>query len=117
MQSQELLERSQNLAQQQAGVLGGNGEPSAHLQAGEDVESPYLDDAEHWVSVYRELVDFKCELLEHIDQHVVDADHLQSEQEMQRDRRAAELELERIQLHLVFWQQRRQELRGSSTPA
>jgi len=117
MQSEELLQRSVNLAQQQAGVLGGSDEPAAYLQAGEDVETPYLDDAEHWVSVYRELVDFKHEMLDQIDQHVVDADHVQSEQEMQRDRRATELELERIQLHLAYWQQRREELRGSSAPA
>lgn len=112
MESDELLERSQSLAQQQAGVLGGGEGPSAHLQAGEDVETPYLDDAEHWVSVYRELVEFKHELLTQIDRHVEGAEHVQTEQEMERDRRATELELERIQLHLAYWEQRREELRG-----
>jgi hypothetical protein len=114
MESQELLQRSQSLAQQQAGVLGGGGGPSAHLQAGEDVETPYLEDAEHWVAVYRELVEFKLELLAQIDQHVEDAEHVHTEQEMGRDRRATELELERIQLHLAYWRQRREELRGPS---
>jgi hypothetical protein len=114
MESEELLQRSLSLAQQQAGVLGGGEDTNSHLQAGEDVETPYLDDAEHWVSVYKELVDFKHELLDQIDQHVVDAEHAQSEQEMERDRRATELELERIQLHLAYWRQRREELRGRS---
>ncbi|MDR3079404.1 MAG: hypothetical protein LBV60_00485, partial [Streptomyces sp.] len=86
------------MAQQQADVVGG-GLPAAHLQTGEDVDTPYVEDAEHWVSVYRELVEFKLDLLREIDQHVVDADHVQTEQEMGRDRRATELELERIQLH------------------
>ena len=117
METAELLQRSMNLAKQQAGVLGGGDGPTSHLQAGEDVETPYLDDAEHWVSVYRELVDFKHELLGQIDQHVAGADHLQSEQEMERDRRATELELERIKLHLAFWEQRREELSGHSAPA
>lgn len=111
MQSEELLERSRRLAEQQAGVLGGE-LPAAHLQAGEDVESPYPEDAEHWVSVYRELVAFKHDLLREIDEHVVDADHVQSEQEMGRDRQATELELERIQLHLDYWVERLKELRG-----
>ncbi len=111
MQSEELLQRSRRLAEEQAGVLGGE-LPAAHLQAGEDVESPYLEDAEHWVSVYQELVQFKRDLLREIDEHVVDADHVQSEQEMGRDRRAAALELERIQLHLDYWVGRQDELRG-----
>ncbi len=114
MESEELLQRSLTLAQQQAGVLGGGDEPSSHLQAGEDVETPYLDDAEHWVSVYGELVDFKHELMKQIEQHQEDAEHAQSEQEMERDRRATELELERIQLHLAYWEQRRDELRNLS---
>lgn len=113
MESEELLQRSRRLAEKQAGVLGDN-RLGGYLQAGEDVESPYLEDAEHWVSVYRELVGFKRDLLRDIDQHVVDADHLQTEQEMGRDRRAAELELERIQLHFDYWVQRREELRGRS---
>lgn len=112
MESEELLQRSLSLARQQAGVLGGGDGPSSHLQAGEDVETPYLDDAEHWVSVYGELVEFKLDLLGQIDQHMEDAEHLQTEQELDRDRRATELELERIQLHLAYWQQRREELRG-----
>lgn len=111
MQSDELLQRSRRLAEKQAGILGGDS-PTAHLQAGEDVETPYLEDAEHWVGVYRELVEFKRDLLRDIDQHVVDADHPQTGQEMGRDRRATELELERIQLHLDYWVQRQQELRG-----
>ncbi|MBO0701326.1 MAG: hypothetical protein J2P38_00205 [Candidatus Dormibacteraeota bacterium] len=111
MESEELRQRSRQLAEQQAGVLGGE-RAGGYLQAGEDVESPYLEDAEHWISVYRELVGFKRDLLRDIDQHVVDADHPQSEQEMARDRSAAELELERIQLHLEYWIQRREELRA-----
>lgn len=111
MESDELLQRSRRLAEKQAGVLGGES-AAAHLQAGEDVESPYLEDAEHWVAVYRELVEFKRDLLADIDQHVVEADHVQTGQEMGRDRRATELELERIQLHLDYWVQRREELRG-----
>lgn len=111
MESEELLERSRRLAEQQAGVLGGE-LPAAHLQAGEDVESPYLEDAEHWVSVYRELVEFKRDLLREIDQHVEDADHRQAEQEMGRDRQATELELKRIELHLDYWVARRNELRS-----
>ena len=110
MQSDELLQRSRRLAEQQAGVLGGEA-ASAHLQAGEDVESPYLEDAEHWVSVYSELVEFKRDLLREIDSHVIDADHLHSEQEMGRDRQATELELERIQLHLDYWLERQRDLR------
>lgn len=111
MESEELLQRSRRLAEQQAGVLGG-ASGSTHLQAGEDVQSRYVEDAEHWVSVYRELVDFKRDLLREIDDH--EPDHVQAGQEMERDRRAAELELERIELHLDYWQHRREELRANS---
>lgn len=113
MESEELLQRSRRLAEQQAGMLGG--EPAAgHLQAGEDIESPYLEDAEHWVTVYRELVEFKHDLLREIEQHVDGSDLPQSRQEMRRDRRATEVELERIQLHLEYWLQRRDCLRAGS---
>lgn len=110
MESEELLHRSRWLAEQQAGVLGGGGDLREHLQVGEDVESPLLEDAEHWVSVYSELVAFKRDLLREIDQHVVDAGLPQSKDEMERDRQASELELERIQLHLDYWRERRDKL-------
>lgn len=116
MDSEELLERSRHLAERQAGIMGDRA-PGGHLQAGEDVESPYLEDADHWVSVYQELVGFKHDLLREIEEHVAAADHVQAEQEMGRDRRAVVLELERIQLHLDYWAHRRDQLRARAVDA
>lgn len=76
------------------------------LLGGEREDTPYLDDAEHWVSVYAELLDFKRALLTVAHERV----------EAMRDAAAAEVEgtdlkilraeAERFARRLDFWQER-----------
>ena len=79
-------------------------DPEALLE-GEDPESPYLEDAVHWIQVYTELVSLKDELLARVDalasgmtDDAVDAADI--------DRRLLEAEADRFRRRLVFWQRR-----------
>lgn len=72
---------------------------------GEDLESPYPGDAEHWVAVYEELCRFKRFLLASIRQESESVDRA-AKAELSRDDRALSVELERLELHLAFWQER-----------
>lgn len=115
MDSAEFVRRSRRLAEQQAATFARRA-AVAHLQAGEDPATPYLEDAEHWIGVYEELAAFKRQLIDQIDRQSADANHRESEQEIDRERRAAGLELDRILLHLEFWRHRSGELRGGDEP-
>ena len=83
------------------------------LLAGENPESPHLDDAEHWVSVYTELIDFKAGLLATSAEHIADFDHEESRGEAKHvDLTILRAELERCRRRLAFWKERLQQLRA-----
>lgn len=88
-------------------------QPASPLEDGEDLHSALLDDADHWVGVYSELAEFKRELLREIDRQARGMSAETAEQ-ISRNRRTFELELERIKLHLDYWLGRRQKLRERS---
>lgn len=112
VESADLLGRCRRLATEQAALLGALGPVSA-VQPGEDVASSEVGDADHWVAVYSELVEFKCDLLREFDRQAramgEDAVGLVSP-----NRRVFALELRRLQLHLEYWLGRRDELRAGS---
>lgn len=114
MQGDELLERGGQLASQQA-ALQGPVRLASPLEPGEDVAGVRLEDADHWVAVYSELLEFKCDLLREIDRQAR-AMGQEGAEEISYDRRAFMLELQRLQLHLEYWLQRRERLRECSVP-
>ena len=104
----ELRDKAQGLAREQ-GRLEEQETDKERLLAGEDPNSPYPDDAEHWSGVYAELVGFKNDLLERLSQDR----KLLSEAamaELERDENLLRVELERLKLRLSFWETRREEL-------
>ncbi len=72
---------------------------------GEDLESTDPGDAEHWVAVYQELCRFKRFLIASIREESASVDQA-AKGELSRDDAALSTELERLDLHLTFWQDR-----------
>lgn len=88
----------------------------APLEAGEDPHSPYVDDADHWVAVYSELLEFRANLLWEIDRQAMDMAEV-SGPGIAHIRQVLKLDLERLRLHLEYWRARREELRARSHDA
>ena len=106
--SDELRDKAERLSREQGG-LEKQETDGERLLAGEDPNSPYPDDAEHWSGVYAELVGFKNDLLERLSQDR----KLLSEAamaELERDENLLRVELERLKLRLTYWETRREEL-------
>lgn len=81
------------------------------LLEGEDPLSPHLEDAEHWVNVYRELIAFKRSLLDATHDETAQLEHAESRQEATSvDGTILRAELERFRRRLAFWEERRAEL-------
>ena len=82
------------------------------LLDGEDPNTTYLDDASHWVTVYKELIAVKRDLLK------VSEDHLEGMQAESRkevsstDLVVLDSEMRRFSRRLEFWRQRCVELGG-----
>lgn len=113
MQGDELFERcGQSALPQEA--LRGRVRPASPLEAGEDVASGRLEDADHWVAVYSELVEFKRDLLREIDRQARDMSR-EAASEISYNRRAFVLELQRMELHLNYWRERRERMRAASS--
>jgi hypothetical protein len=105
---EDLLKRAQQLATEQARLEKQEAD-GERLLAGEDPNTPYREDAMHWVDVYAELVGFKNDLLERLSQDrklLSDAARV----ELERDENLLRVELERLKLRLGFWETRREEL-------
>lgn len=108
----EFVAAIRELARQQAELERRTVEEPRMLP-GEDVESEYADDVEHWRTVYSELVGFKEKVLAEVgrsrDQASEDA-----RPELLRDERVMELELRRLKVHLNFWERRAAEIEHKS---
>ena len=104
METDEFLQRLDELCRRQEE----RAELLAHPQRllpGEDPGSPYVTDAEEWAGVYRELVTFK----EGVIRQVQSRAHLSrvAETEAHRDEEVLQTELDRLRLHLRYWDERR----------
>lgn len=75
------------------------------LLPGEDPQSPYREDAEHWVEVYRELVETKSAILAKLREERRGLGQ-ESQAELSHDDRILQLELERLRVRLAAWEQR-----------
>ncbi len=82
------------------------------LLPGEDAGSNQLDDAQHWLQVYTELLAFKGDLLRSTHEHIADIDlEDDSRAEVrQTDEPLLEAEAERFERRRKFWAARREEL-------
>ncbi len=80
------------------------------LLDGEDEGTPHLDDAEHWVKVYMELLEFKRSVLATTEEHVGTMDIDASSEVQKTDLKALHAEALRFERRLVYWRGRIAEL-------
>jgi hypothetical protein len=80
-------------------------EPDRLLE-GEDESTQHLDDAEHWVKVYMELLEFKRSVLATTEQHVGTMDADASIEVQKTDLKALHAEALRFERRLVYWRGR-----------
>jgi hypothetical protein len=100
----DFLSAIRELARQQA-ELERRSVEEPRMLPGEDVESAYADDVEHWRTVYSELVGFKENVLAEVGRsRELASDDAQPE--LARDERVMELELMRLKVHLNYWERR-----------
>jgi hypothetical protein len=77
------------------------------LLEGEDPESPYLEDAQHWASVYGELLSFKEDLLSTARQRLARMSEGSAKKEVTgTDVQILEVERDRLRRRLDFWELR-----------
>jgi hypothetical protein len=80
------------------------------LLDGEDERTPHLDDAEHWVKVYMELLEFKRSVLATTEKHVGTMEADASIEVQKTDLKALHAEALRFERRLVYWRERIAEL-------
>ena len=85
----------------------GNSSNPYRLLPGEDPATPYPEDAQHWAAVYDELVDFKQQLIVQL-KAKQDEVTPPAAAELHKDEVDFQAELERLQLHLRYWEERQQ---------
>src|ERR1700730_19269582 len=88
-------------------------EPDRLLE-GEDEDSQHLDDAEHWVKVYKELLEFKRSVLATTEEHVGTMEPDASVEVQKTDLKALHAEALRFERRLVFWRSRIATMQGES---
>jgi hypothetical protein len=87
-------------------------DPGHRLPGEEESEvSPLLEDAQHWLEVYRELLAFKRTLLRTAEVHKERAPEAVVA-EVSDDQALLRAELGRLEQRLHFWERRAQELRA-----
>lgn len=99
-----------NPGKQEAAEAGGRAGDPERLMSGEDPNSPYLDDAVHWLGVYGELIDFKHELIGITRERVARLTTSAREELTGTDLVLLTAELERLEKRRDFWQGRTEEL-------
>jgi hypothetical protein len=82
------------------------------LLAGEDEHTEHLDDAEHWVKVYVELLEFKRSVLATTEEHVGTMEPDASAEVQRTDLKALHAEALRFERRLVYWRGRVKALEG-----
>jgi hypothetical protein len=85
----------------------------AHPLPGEDVETPYLEDAQMWLGVYRELLGFKRTLIDDMDAALATMPEPACQEVASTDAVILHAEADRFRQRLDFWQRRCDELRST----
>ncbi|MFN2466197.1 MAG: hypothetical protein ABR598_08045 [Candidatus Dormibacteria bacterium] len=84
------------------------------LMRGENPDTTYLEDAEHWAGVYRELLAFKLDLLEFTRDRIARMRPPASNELATTDLVILETEHDRLRSRFDFWENRRRELQVQS---
>jgi hypothetical protein len=88
---------------------------------GEDPSSPYIPDAEHWITVYSELYNFTVGILNRFRTEMVDLQKPAQDYLRSHDVVVHEEQIQRFAQRLAFWNRRLARLRSKSgksqTPA
>ncbi len=58
------------------------------------------------MSVYRELVEFKSQLVDEIEERIQRSAHSPVAKELAHDRNLLSMELQRLKVHFTFWNER-----------
>jgi hypothetical protein len=74
------------------------------LMVGERPESPFREDALHWVRVYRDLVAFNCQIMDAVTERLQSV--ASSDGPGQPDLELLQAHLDRLRWRLEFWQAR-----------
>lgn len=107
----ELLQKSRQLAIEEATLMGTDGSARA-FEKGEDPETADLPTVHHWLTIYSDLADFCRQLLTEMVPHDRVGDGARACQDVSRARLALELELNLYELHLRYWRRRHDQLRA-----
>lgn len=81
------------------------------LLPGEEPGSHLLEDVQHWVAVYTELLAGKSRILDLTLQELESATHDETQDELVHDQTLLLAELDRFQRRLQYWHDREMELR------
>ncbi|MEA2646095.1 MAG: hypothetical protein QOE92_1178 [Chloroflexota bacterium] len=95
---------------QEGSAAGERAADPERLMSGEDPDTPYLEDATHWLGVYGELIDFKHELIGVTKERIVHLTASAREELTGTDLVLLNAELERLKKRRDFWQGKTQEL-------
>jgi hypothetical protein len=82
------------------------------LLPGEKTDTKDPDDAKHWVGVYRELLNTKQRLVTSLREMMASQPKDVREELQRADVQMLEMQIERFELRLRFWQQREAALDG-----
>jgi hypothetical protein len=85
---------------------------SDRLLPGEDVNTPYVDDAEHWIKVYGELLELKRRMIGELTRQVANMTETARREAQDTDLVVMHVEAERFARRLGFWRRRLDELRS-----
>lgn len=107
MDTDEFLRRLEELRQGEAARSEDSSRPY-RLLPGEDPASPYPGDAQQWASVYGELIRFKEQVVRQFEAKQQEQLSQAAEAELDKDEQGLRAELERLRLHLRYWEERQQ---------
>ncbi|HEY8739865.1 MAG TPA: hypothetical protein VIN56_04665 [Candidatus Dormibacteraeota bacterium] len=84
------------------------------LMRGENPDTTYVEDAEHWSGVYKELLAFKQDLLTFTKERIARMKPPASNELATTDLVIMEAEHDRLRVRFDFWEARRRELQQAS---
>ena len=85
------------------------------LLPGEDERTPHMDDAQHWMKVYGELLDFKRRLLIVTDERLVSMGDAARAEVEGTDLKVLKAEADRLERRFDFWTARASAMREPSS--
>ena len=85
----------------------------SHPLPGEDLDTTYPEDAEHWQNVYTELLEFKHALIAEMDSRLPSMSHEAADEVLRSDHLVLKAEAQRFERRLTLWRERAEQLRGA----